>query len=564
MTEVLGIGVSKGIATGNAYVLSKQELESSEYTVEDVEAELARFHEAVESSDRQLQALAKQFGEKSSEDAKDVLEIQQMYLQDDEFRGAIDSYIQSKKVNAETAVKAITEKNRQEFECVEEEYFKQRIADIQDLSARLLRNLMGVAEADLSDFPKSSILVSNDLTPSDTLAMNFTNVVGICLASRLRTSHTAIIARNMGIPAVFGIDVGMVRPKMPMIIDGENGKVILDPEDSVREKYKKRIQLEHIQKQENSKRSSLPAKTKDGKIISVLANIGNVKDAEVALAAGADGVGLFRTEFLYLQKNAPPDEEEQYQVYRSVANLFNGKPVTIRTLDIGGDKQTEAIKLPREDNPFLGLRAIRLCLKQRDIFRVQLRALLRAAENRDIRVMVPMVGTIAEIDMVYNAVQEAKESLKKDELPFAKDIKIGMMIEVPSAAILAEKFAERVSFFSIGTNDLSQYVMASDRTNENVAGMADPFDPAVLRLIQWTLKAGRKSGLNVAMCGEMAGDRMAVPLLLGMGLSEFSMSPASIAEIKEHIRFQSVDDCVKVADRCLAEGSIKEVKRILA
>jgi phosphotransferase system enzyme I (PtsI) len=423
------------------------------------------------------------------------------------------------------------------MEQMENEYFKQRAKDIRDVSNRLLRHILNKPIPDLSSLPSSSIIVAKDLTPSDTASIDRDNVLGFVTDMGGITSHTAILAEALGIPAIVGLKDITERVKQgdSLIIDGETGKVFINPNENTIDFFKHKKEALEAEKRELEKVKFDEAITKGGKRIEVAANIGSSKDADVSLRSGAEGVGLFRTEFLFLNRNTPPTEDEQFKAYKEVLEKFNGKPVIIRTLDIGGDKQIPYLNLEHELNPFLGVRAIRLCLTRKDLFKTQLRAILRASNYGKTRIMYPMIAVKEEIVEANNVLKEVKNELEKEKLPFDSNIEVGIMVEIPSAALNAEALADYVDFFSIGTNDLTQYTFAADRTNDNLSYLYQPLNPALLKLIKMTVDASHEKGKWTGVCGELAGDPEAIPILVNLGVDELSMSPQKIPYAKKII-----------------------------
>jgi phosphotransferase system enzyme I (PtsI) len=424
---------------------------------------------------------------------------------------------------------------------------------------------MNVAESPTEGLKEPSIILADDLTPSDTVLLDKSKVLGFCIAQGSATSHTAILARGLGLPAVAGagMEVMQVLTGTFLIVDGTNGVVIIEPDQTTEKQYRQRMETSQNIQTEALKFAHASANTKDGVEVEVVANIGNVEDAKFAIENGAEGVGLLRTEFLYLERNALPTEEEQYQAYKAILDVFGVNPVVLRTLDVGGDKEIPYLHLDKEMNPFLGERALRLCLNRPDIFKPQLRAALRAGVGHNLKIMFPMVATLSCVRAAMVVVNECKAELKKEGTPFADDAEIGIMVEIPSAAVIADQLAKEVDFFSIGTNDLSQYTMAADRTNPKVAELSNAFQPAVLRLIKMVIDAAHAEHKWVGMCGELAGEPLAAPILIGLGLDEFSMSPPFIPLVKQIIRNLNAKEMVDLADGALQLESPKDIQEFV-
>ncbi|TFG48511.1 MAG: phosphoenolpyruvate--protein phosphotransferase, partial [Anaerolineales bacterium] len=437
-----------------------------------------------------------------------------------------------------------------------------RALDIRDVSSRCLRNLMGLNDSPAAGLKTPSIIVAQDLTPSDTVLLEKGFVLGFCTAEGGSTSHTAILARGLGIPAVVGagVDVQKIKNGETLVIDGDKGDIVINPDQkAIRGFSSRQEKFLKIQKEAEAN-THQPAVTTDGHQVEIVANIGNVDGIQPALEAGAEGVGLLRSEFLYLERDSLPTEEEQYQSYKTIADAFGDKPVILRSLDVGGDKDIPYIDMPPETNPFLGVRAIRLCLTRPELFKPQLRAALRAGYGNNLKLMFPMVASVQDVKDITTVLEECKEELRAEGFDVAEKMDIGIMIEIPSAAIMADQLAEVVDFFSIGTNDLSQYTMAADRTNAQVAPLASGFQPAVFRLIKNVIDAAHAKGKRVGLCGEMAGELLAIPILLGLGLDEFSMNPPAIPFAKRLIRTISLDHARQVAEVAINLQGDREIR----
>jgi phosphotransferase system enzyme I (PtsI) len=553
MKSISGIPASLGIAIGPAFVFGHAELKIETYSIDDPEAEWQRFEEAREQSRCQLdeayQIALKDCGEEDSE----IFVAQKMMLDDPELIGTVKKRLEEERINVEAALYETAESFACQLEAIEDEYLSARALDVRDICSRCLRNLLGAYDSPAEALHKPSIIVAQDLTPSDTVLMNKDYVLGFCTAKGGSTSHTAILARGLGLPAVVGAgeEVNLIHQDEILVIDGDAGKVIIKPDEkSLKEFQAKQARFLEIQAEAESI-THKPAVTTDGFQVEVVANIGSEDGIEPALEAGAEGVGLLRSEFLYLERDCLPTEEEQYQTYKTIADAFGDKPVILRSLDVGGDKDIPYIDLLEEANPFLGVRAIRLCLERPDIFKPQLRAALRAGHGNNLKLMFPMVGSVDDVNCARSVLEECRAELKEEGYDVADNMEIGIMIEIPSAAIIADQLAEVVDFFSIGTNDLSQYTMAADRTNARVASLASGFQPAVFRLIKNVIDAAHAKGKWVGLCGEMAGELLAIPILLGLGLDEFSMNPPAIPFAKRLIRSISMADARKVAQTVL-------------
>ena len=528
-----GIGVSKGYAAGTAYVLETEKISSCPDGTGDPDKEAARLNQAVSLAEEQIRELAaatqKKLGEKNAE----ILESHLNYLEDPAFVGEASEKIRREHLTAEEAVSEVTQALFQTFSAMDDDYIRERADDIRDIGARLLRILSGKSQVDFASLQPGTILFAHDLKPSDTARIDRHKISACVTETGGGTSHTAILANAIGIAAVVGCQgiLADVHTGDSVIVDGISGSVILRPDKAALQKYRvlsDDFERERISMAENAGKI---IRNKDGKQILVAANIGSLNDLETALENGADGVGLFRTEFLYMNRDSLPSEEEQYRIYRKAAERLEGRPLTIRTLDIGGDKSLPYLEMPREENPFLGLRAIRLCLKHPDIFRTQLCAILRAAAYGDVRIMFPMISAVRELNEAKKIFESCRNELKRRGIPCA-GIRVGMMVEIPSAALAADEFAKQVDFFSIGTNDLTQYTLAADRMNEGIAEYYNPMNPSVMRLIRMTIEAAHRASIPCCMCGELAGDENAASALLAYGLDEFSVSPGKIVETK--------------------------------
>jgi len=532
-----GIAASKGYAIGKVFIQEHEEIVISDAKVTDVEAEKALLQSALEQSKVQLNAIKEKTLKEIGDHEAQVFEAHLTLLDDPEFSGGMLNEIEMNSSNAMKAVQDVTNTFVMIFESMDDEYMRERAADIKDVSKRVILNLAGKGGDAFSVTEENTIIVAHDLTPSDTAQLDRSKVTGFLTNIGGRTSHSAIMARTLEIPAVVGlIDITTsVKNGDSIIVDGIEGICIINPEQSVIDEYTEKRNQFLAEQEELKKLISVEAVTKSGRRIEVCGNIGSPADAEAVLENGGDGVGLFRTEFLYMDRDQAPTEEEQFESYKKVLEVMNGKLVVIRTLDIGGDKILPYLTMPEEMNPFLGYRAIRLCLDRKDIFRVQIRALLRASVYGNLAVMFPMISGLEEFLAAKEFVDECKAELKAEGIAYSDDIQWGIMVEIPAAAVYADELAKYVDFFSIGTNDLIQYTLAADRMSEKVSYLYNPMHPAVLRLIKMTIDGAHKHGKWVGMCGEMAGDETAIPTLVEYGLDEFSMSATSILTAKKII-----------------------------
>jgi len=560
-TWIKGIAASSGIAIGKAYRLVEPDLSFQKTTVDDSEKEISRFRDSLKLAKTQLEAIRDHAREALGPDKAEIFEAHLLILNDPEIVTPIEEKIKNEKLNAEAALQETTDNFISIFEQMDNEYMRERAADIRDVRKRILAGLLNVTIPNPSMISEEVIIVAEDLTPSDTAQLNRKFVKGFTTDIGGRTSHSAIMARSLEIPAVVGTKTATkdIQNSDFLILDGLSGEVHINPTEELIVEYKKKQADYEAQLAEWAKLVNEPSISKDGVQVELVANIGTPKDVEGALANGAEGVGLFRTEFLYMGRDELPSEEDQFAAYKAVLEGMEGRPVVVRTLDIGGDKKLSYLPLPEEMNPFLGHRAIRLCLDRTDIFRTQLRALLRASVYGKLKVMFPMIATLNEFREAKKLFLEEKDKLAKEGIPTADNIELGIMVEIPSTAVLADQFAKEVDFFSIGTNDLIQYTMAADRMNQQVSYLYQPYNPSILRLVKMVIDASHKEGKWTGMCGEMAGDETAVPLLLGLGLDEFSMSATSILKARSLIRKLSKAEMEKLAQEALQKSTIEEV-----
>jgi phosphoenolpyruvate-protein phosphotransferase (PTS system enzyme I) len=557
-----GIATSSGIGIGKAFLYREPVIEVNKKDIKSVEEEISRFNKAIEKAKSEIDALyeitLKSVGEKESE----IFSAHKMMLEDSEFIGGVEKKITEESINAELAVSQIADKFISLFENIEDEYLKARGADLKDVSKRVLRILLDIEPVDLLSIDKNTIIIAEDLTPSDTAQMNKANVQGIITELGGRTSHTSIIARTMEIPAISGVKdiLNSVNSGESLIMDGDTGEIIVNPSEKQKEEYIRKQEEMGDFKKKLQDMIGKDSVSKDGHKVEIAGNIGTPKDIDSVIENDGEGVGLFRTEFLYMDRDRLPTEDEQFEAYKTVAEKLGDRPLVIRTLDVGGDKEIPYLNLPKEMNPFLGYRAIRLCLDRLDIFKTQIRAILRASYYGNIKIMFPMISSIEELRRAKSIVEEVKGELKSEEIPYKEDLEIGIMVEIPSVAIHSKAFAKEVDFFSIGTNDLIQYTVAVDRGNQNISYLYSQYHPAVLRLIKMTIENGHEEGIWVGMCGEVAGDQKLIPILLAMGLDEFSMSASSILKSRYLIRNTSKKEVEKNLDEILNFSTSEDVE----
>ena len=541
MQSYQGKSVYKGIAMGPVVVLKKNDYQVKRTRIEDPEAEIKRVDEALEKSKEQLQKLYDKAVQEVGEASAAIFEVHQMMLEDDDYLEAIQNTIRTEQINAEYAVAATGDNFAEMFASMDDDYMKARSADIKDISERLVRNLSGQDDADLSSI-KPSIIVADDLSPSETVQMDKDKILAFVTVHGSTNSHTAILARMMNIPALIGVDMNLeeIHTGMEAVVDGSQGTVIFEPDETVKaqttekmaEEAEKLRLLQELKGKENV--------TLDGHKINIYANIGSVGDIGYVMENDAGGIGLFRSEFLYLGRNDFPTEEEQFQAYKQAVQMMAGKKVIIRTLDIGADKQVDYFNLGNEDNPAMGYRAIRICLKQPEIFKTQLRALLRAAVYGNLSIMYPMITSTEEVKKIYEIVAEVEEELKAQEIQY-KIPEQGIMIETPAAAIISDRLAEMVDFFSIGTNDLTQYTLAIDRQNEKLDEFYNPHHEALLRMIQMVVDNAHKCGKWAGICGELGADTTLTEEFVRMGLDELSVAPSMVLKLRKIVREMKVE-----------------------
>ena len=563
MKRLTGIGASEGVSIGKVLlfvegnIVIPQEIDANST----IEGELAKLENGLKKSKTQLIAIREKVKEKMGEDKAAIFDGHIMLLEDEDLIEEVEAKITGDKLPAARALREGIDEYREMISQLDDPYLRERAADLQDIGKRWLKNLLEIKINDFSNLEPNTIVVTKDLTPSDTAQIDLENCVGFITEIGGKTAHSAIMARSLELPSVVGVKgvLGEVKDGELVVMDGETGEIFLEPTEKLVEEYKIKQEKIRVEKEELKKLIHEEAVTLDGRKVDIWGNIGSPNDVDAVIESGATGIGLYRTEFLFMNSDHFPTEEEQYQAYRVVAEKMQGKPVTIRTMDIGGDKELPYLDLPKEMNPFLGYRAIRISLENKDMFKTQLRAILRASQYGQIKIMYPMISSINEIRKADAILEECKKELDEIGKIYDRNIKVGIMVETPSTAIVAYKFAKEVDFFSIGTNDLTQYFLAVDRGNEMVANLYNSFNPAVLEAIQKVIDAAHGANINVSMCGEFAGDKRATKLLLGMGLDSFSMSASSGLTVKKIIRNSNYADAKKFRDLILQQDTPEEV-----
>jgi phosphoenolpyruvate-protein phosphotransferase (PTS system enzyme I) len=562
---LIGKSASYGIGIAKALVIENTIIKLETEKAQDIAFEINRFDNALKEAVLELNQLYQKTLITLGEDKAQIFEAHTMILQDPELIDSIHDEIKNQSAMASAAVDTVAKTFIDMFEGMDNEYMRERALDIKDVSLRIIRKILKIDAVNLSDLKEDAILIANDITPSQMASIDLKKTIGIITETGGKTSHTAIMARTMELPAVVGLKDALKSIKSGdlLIIDGETGEVFVSPDKATLSLYEERRNRIARLKLEMQSYRDLDAVTPDKRRIHLEANIASPLDLDSVLRNGAEGIGLFRTEFIYMDRDKAPTEEEQFTIYKKVLEGMGQKPVVIRTLDVGGDKHLAYLKIPKEENPFLGFRAIRYCLQDKPLFKTQLRALLRSSVFGHLSIMFPMISGLEEIEASKKLLDECREELLQEGIPFAPKIKVGIMIEIPSAAIMADLLAEHVDFFSIGTNDLIQYVCAVDRMNENIHSLYDPFHPGVLRLINMVIKAGEARGIEVAMCGEMAANEALTEILLGMGLTHFSMAPGSILKTKKMVREISFEKSQALAKKILTLPSAKAIKDYL-
>lgn len=552
---IQGIGAAAGVAIGKAFVLPAWEWDVPDRRMEkvDLAKEFERLYEGIRTSKTEIEVMKNEIKETVGAEESGIFDAHLAILEDPVFMSEIQGIIERQYKAAEVAVKEAIDHFVTMFDLLDDEYMKERALDIKDVGNRLLKHLLGTPDITLPADTQPYILVAKELSPSQLVHLNPDNVLGMVTMAGGKTSHSAIMARALGIPLVSGLENKLTEPLQTgdlLVIDGDEGYVYLNPEPEIIARYTELAEKQRRRKEQLQLLAAVEAVTKDGVRMRLAGNISSVKDLELALKHGAEGVGLFRTEFLYMDRSTFPGEDEQFEVYRQVAEKAGPHPVTIRTLDIGGDKQLEYFELQEEENPVLGYRGIRISLDSRELFQTQLAAILRASAYGKMKILYPMISSLEEIRAANAILEEAKQDLTRRGIAYDPDIQVGIMIEIPAAAAIADLLAQEVDFFSIGTNDLVQYVLAVDRMNEQIAHMYHPFHPAVLRLLRQTVQAAKDAGITVSVCGEMAGDEKAVPLWLYLGVTDLSMSPQALLRVKHRILNSDSRESKEVGAAC--------------
>ena len=558
-----GTNASSGIGIGNAVIVEEKELVIKRETVRDAAAEVERFKGALDLTLKKTEELAADLATRVGEKEAEIMQGHMMLLMDPMLTGEIETAITGESICAEYAIEQVCTTYADLFASMDDELMQQRATDMRDIKTRMQRELLGVESVDIASLPAGTILVAKDLTPSMTAGIKPENVAGIVTELGGKTSHSAILARALEIPAVVAVPdlMNQVKNGHVIVLDGSEGIVYIDPDQNVVDDFSAKREKFLKEKKELEQYIGKPTVTKDGVRIELVANIGKPEDLEKVLQYDGEGVGLFRTEFLFMDRTAMPTEEEQFEAYKTVAEGLKGKPVIIRTLDIGGDKEIPYMGLTKDENPFLGYRAIRFCLDRKDdVYKPQLRALLRASAYGNIKIMVPMVTCIEELREAKALIEEIKKELDEQNIPYKKDIEVGIMVETAAASLMADVFAKEAAFFSIGTNDLTQYTMSVDRGNDKVSYLYSTFNPAVLRSIKRIITCGREAGIMVGMCGEAASDPLMIPLLLAFGLNEFSMSASAILYSRKLITEYSTQELQAVADKAMSFATAAEVE----
>ena len=565
MDKLIGLPAAPGIAMGPAFVYRRKVLQAKQYLVDDTDQEFAKLESALTQAEADLGALMHRAREQVGEEEAAIFEAQAAMLRDPELQDRVHTLVQEQNVNVSFAWQESVRFFANTLRDLEDEYLSARAADVEDVGQRVLSLLLGQSLT-ISQPDAPSIILAEDLTPADTVLFDRATVLGYCTQVGGPTSHVAILSKAQGVPCIVGagsqletIDAGTF-----LVVDGGTGVILVDPDLQTKADYELRVTDQRGRQQEAIKNASQPATTSDGKRVEVVANVGSQRDAQEAMEYGAEGIGLLRTEFLFLDRASAPDESEQIETYSRIFEAIGpSKPIVVRTLDIGGDKPAPYLNIPREENPFLGLRGIRLTLRYPDLFESQLRALLLAGVGYDLRIMFPMVSTLDDLKQAREIVERSRSKLAAEGKEYCEQLQIGIMVEVPSAAILANVLADFVDFFSIGTNDLSQYTLAAERTSADVAYLADAFQPAVIELIRQVIEAAHRKRKWAGVCGELAGELLATPLLLGLQLDEFSTSPKLIPALKQTIRRFSSEEAREIAQRTMQLASAREVREYL-
>ena len=567
MGEVIlkGIGVSRGIGIGTAVVLKKEELKIEHILVEEEETERKRFEEAVSSLKQKNLELSKQLSASVGEKDGQIILAHNAVLDDPELMEPIQKMITEFRINAEAAVEEVFNRAIQTLDSLEDDRMKERISDLEDVKQGLLRGLLNVGEVDFSKMPENTILVMEELSPHISAMLDADKIAGIITQRGGPTSHAAIISKAMEIPAVVGVEdvISRIPEGKPLVMDGEDGILILKPEESTIKFYERR--KKNVQEEKESLKEYIGLKTisKDGVLFEVHANAGSIQDTKKALEQDAQGIGLYRTEFLFMNRDTIPDEEEQFLAYKEAVECMQGRPLVIRTLDAGGDKPVEALGLKEESNPFLGFRAIRYCIQNSKVFAVQIRAILRASAFGPVRILIPFITCPEEFEKAKELINEEMIRLIMQDIPFDAKIPVGIMMETPSAVMVADILAQYADFFSIGTNDLTQYVMAVDRGNSKVSDLYSVYYPSVMRAMKRIIEEGNKHGIPVAMCGEAASDSYFIPVLMGMGLKEFSVIPSEVLKVRQLIRNWTMPEAQALCQEVMKQTKVEKVKELL-
>lgn len=560
-----GKGISCGIGIGKVTILKKEKIEIEKSNIQDVEEELKKLDLALNSVIEETKQSIEKLEKEANNEQVQIMQAYLMILQDETLVEKSKMMIKNEKLNSVYAIKKGLDEIILNFKNLDNEYLAERAKDIEDIKNRIISKLLNKEQAKLKDLAPNTIIVTEELTTSDTSNINLKNVTGIISEIGGTNSHVSIIARNKQIPMIIQVQdiLGKVKNDDTVIINGKTGDIYINPEVEEIEKYKKKREAEQEEKRKLEEYKEKTAKTKDGYQVQISSNIAKTADLEDALNVGADGIGLFRTEFLFMDSKQMPSEEEQFESYKQIAEAMHDKLSIIRTLDAGGDKNIPYLNLEKEDNPFLGYRAIRLCLENVELFKIQLRAILRASQYGNLAIMFPMISTIEELRKAKKLVEECKNELKAKNVAYNENIKVGMMIEIPAAAIMADCFAKECDFFSIGTNDLIQYTLAAERGNSKIANLYTKNHPAVIKLIKHTIESAHKNGIFCGMCGEAASNSHYIPLLIGLGLDEFSMNSSAVLETKKIIMQLDKTECEKLAEEILQATSDKQVEEIL-
>lgn len=563
----IGVPSSPGLAIGKVYILHEAEINIDKSNIEhnQVEQEIQKIKKSFVDSRFQIEEIYIKTLETVGEEEANIMQSHLMIAEDPVFFESVKDLIENELIKAEYALTKSVEAQVELFLQIDDPYIRERAADIKDVGIRTLKNMLGISIKDISNMKEDVIIVANEITPSIMATVDRVHVKGIIAEIGGATAHTAILARNMEIPAILGAKgmLSLVKEGQLISIDGSKSVVDLELNSEKISEFEKKVALNSKIKTELSMLKEVKAKTLDGHVIELAANIGMPEDAEKAMEYGAEGVGLFRTEFLYMDRDRQPNEEEQFASYKKAVEIMGDRPVIIRTLDVGGDKEIPYFKLPKEENPFLGYRAIRICLEDVELFKTQLRAILRASKFGRILIMYPMISSVDEVIRANQILEEAKQELKEKGQTFDEEIQVGIMVEIPSAAIAADLIVKEVDFFSIGTNDLTQYTLAVDRGNEKVSTIYESMHPSVLRLIRNVIEVSHGKGKFTGMCGELAGNPLATVLLLGMGLDEFSMSPSSILKVKKIVNSVNISYARQVAQHAMTLSSALEIENYM-